>query len=646
MLGRVKTQAVPADDKQEPWGGSTPGPTTMDRPSRTPAHSADAAVPPARILSALFAAEADRDALERMLLRWAVHPAGGDAVNAWLLTWEPRDQVLSLQRHLEREDRQASLLEELGRARRAAPQRLSRDERAIPWGIEPSALVPALAEVWRGGGAAIDVRGGGEGTPWAEASPLAAIALRQGPRPHGLLLLSSASLTPENLDSMQELTTLALEAHARTAETRRRARQAAAMSEFVRTSVSAVNVAEALHLLARHAAQSVSARGSAVFRSTREGGLELAVTHGPGALREPFAIAFQEAAAEVAHHGQMLSGEHGRECAGLASGVAGETSVWALLPLAAYGHTLGVLVVHDGRDREPAGFERGDLEHLSALADHAALLLEHADRVTRQQSLERAGRDHAARAIDLEARATLGELAARVAEESRNPIASIGAFARRALRECAEEDPRREALEIVLREAGRLETLLAEQSRWSGLDRPRLRMQSLNAVVQEALQKASESLVRRRVRLIKKLAPDLPELLLDAPRIQRVVENVLAHALESAPPGGRIRLETRRAGAFVVVDLAHDGSRQTTGVLDQLFVPFAPGATGAALGLGMAHQVVREHGGEVRVRSEGDWGAVIAFTLPVLENSDRRQKRDRRAVRNDRRRRGPESAAG
>jgi len=96
----------------------------------------------------------------------------------------------------------------------------------------------------------------------------------------------------------------------------------------------------------------------------------------------------------------------------------------------------------------------------------------------------------------------------------------------------------------------------------------------------------------------------------------------------------------------VVVELAHDGSRQTTDVLDQLFVPFAPGATGAALGLGMAHQVVREHGGEVRVRTEGEWGAVISFTLPVRENADRRDRGERRAVRADRRRRGPEAASG
>lgn len=635
-----------ADTPGEPRSDSPRGHPLMDQPARPTSRPADVSARPARVLSALIAAEADLDALERMLTAWAVHPGGGDASEAWLLVWDPRNGVLALKRHERRERDAGPLGEWLGRARRAAPAQPSKDERLIPWGIDPSALAGPLAEAWRSGSAAHDIRGGGEGTPWAEADSLDLFALRRGPRAHALLILAGSSLTASAIDEMQETATLALEAQARTAETRRRARQAAAMAEFVRTSVSAVNVAEALHLFARLAAQGASARASAVFRRNREGALELAVAHGPAALREPFAAAFREPAEAVARHGQMISGDTGSECQGLGTGVAHETSVWALLPLSAYGRVHGVLLVHDGLDRGTPGFERGDLEHLAALADHAALLLEHSERLGRQQAIERSGREHAARAVDLEARASLGDLAARVASESRNPLASIVAFARRALREGDASEATREALEIVVREAERLEALLEEQSRWSGLEPPRLRMQSLNTVVQEALQQASESLVRRRVRLIKKLSPDLPELLLDAPRIRRVVQNVLAHALESAPLGGRIRVETRRSGAFVVAELAHDGSRQTTDVLDQLFVPFAPGATGAALGLGMAHQVVREHGGEVRVRSEGEWGAVISFTLPVMGNSDRRGRGERRGVRDDRRRRGPESAAG
>ena len=103
--------------------------------------------------------------------------------------------------------------------------------------------------------------------------------------------------------------------------------------------------------------------------------------------------------------------------------------------------------------------------------------------------------------------------------------------------------------------------------------------------------------------------------------------------------GGRIQVESRRAGGYVLVEIAFDGQRQGGDLLEQLFVPFATGpASGAAVGLGMAQQIVREQGGEVRVRGESDWSTIFSFTLPVAGNEDRRNRRERRAVRGERRR--------
>src|SRR4030095_102342 len=126
-------------------------------------------------------------------------------------------------------------------------------------------------------------------------------------------------------------------------------------------------------------------------------------------------------------------------------------------------------------------------------------------------------------------------------------------------------------------------------------------MEALNGGVREALRASAEALSRRRVRLIKKFAPDLPELLLDAERIRRVVTNILTSALEAIPSGGRMRLETRRAGAFVVLDVVHDRVRQAGDALEQLFAPFGSlPVSGAALGLGVGQQLVRAHGGAGR----------------------------------------------
>ena len=133
-------------------------------------------------------------------------------------------------------------------------------------------------------------------------------------------------------------------------------------------------------------------------------------------------------------------------------------------------------------------------------------------------------------------------------------------------------------------------------------------------------------LVRRRIRLLKRLAPEMPPLLLDRTRIQRVLDNVMERALDSTPVGGRIRVESRRVQQYAVVEISHGGTREPGEALDQLFVPFASARSGGpAVGLAVAQQVVREHGGEIRVRGDGDWSVIVTLTLPIRENQDRRR---------------------
>ena len=212
-------------------------------------------------------------------------------------------------------------------------------------------------------------------------------------------------------------------------------------------------------------------------------------------------------------------------------------------------------------------------------------------------------------------------------------------------RELPESTPHREYLEIVIRETERLERLVGSPLESLPGEPLRLEVQNLNDVVQDALRVSGEALVRRRMRLVKKLAPDLPPLLLDAERVKLAITNVLAQALETAPVGGRMRVESRRAGGFAIVELAHDGPRDPGDILEQVFVPFASRADGggATLGLAMAQQVIHAHGGEIRARAEAEWTSVVSLTLPIQANEDRRRPRgDRRQARPDRRRRGPE----
>jgi K+-sensing histidine kinase KdpD len=599
------------------------------------------------ILAALLESEGDLDALERGLLALAVHPSAGAADAAWLLRWDERRARLLGWRAAESAGVDAGAATAVARARRAPPGGSAASEAVRRWSATTQELHGACEAAWRTGEPAEGPGADQPEAPWSGFLRVTVLALRLGPRFHGLLVLARRTAAGEAATAgwLARAANAALATQVRVADARRRARHAAATAEFARGAVGAANVAEAGHALVRLAAQALQVPFVALYRPREDGTLALECAHGPSGVREPLARALQPAAAEVARAARALAGHGSAELPGPPAAGAGDVGVWTFQPLVAHERAHGVLAAWDGPERSPTSpdWERGDLELLATLADQAALLFEHARRLEDLSLAERRHQDLASRLREQDRVAAVGELASRVSEDARAPLASLTAFALRALHELPEEDPRREYLEAVRREAARLQALLEEQSAYAHLDRTRLRMEALNDIVHQALSAVRESLSRRRVRLVKKLAPDLPTLLLDAARIRRVIENIVAYALESLPVGGRLRVETRRAGAFVVIEVVHDRSRTDGDVLGQLFAPFGAGsASGAAVGLGVARQVVREHGGEIRVRTEDDWSNVFAVTLPVMENQDRRRRADRRTARGDRRRREPE----
>lgn len=610
--------------------------------------------PDPRALAALLASEADLDALERGLMAAALHPSVGGAEHVWLLRHDVRRELLAVARESAGPSGEPDLAQAIARARRRPPESSADPAHRPSWATTAEELEGALDIAWNAGRAADGPGGAMAGAPWAGFAQVSAVPLRQGTRKRGLLVSAWRSAEGPGRSGAALLQTLAdasLAAQALAAEARRRSRAAVAFAEFARLAVTDANLAEAMHGLVRLAAHASQASCAAFYRVREDGTPRIEVVHGPAPHRELQARALLAAALETIQSRNAASGLGASSLPGPALEGTGEISVWALQPVLAHGRLHGLLAVWDGPERDPSapGWERGDLEGIALLADQAALLFEHARRLEESAALERRREDLATRLREQDRLAALGEMAARIAEETRTPLAAMTAFAERALAGLPAGDPQRETYEAIVREAERAGALLHEQLEYAKLDPPRLRVESLNTVVQEALRVASDALSRRRVRLVKTFAPDLPKLLLDASRIRRVVANVVACALEQLPMGGRVRIETRRAGAYVVLEVLHDRSREQGDALEQLFAPFAaasgaalPGTiTGAALGLGMAHQIVREHGGEIRVRIEDEWSSAFVMTLPVMDNQDRRQASDRRAARRDRRRREP-----
>jgi two-component system, sporulation sensor kinase E len=462
-------------------------------------------------------------------------------------------------------------------------------------------------------------------------------------------VFSRKAITAEEVDLLSSLAHqagLAIE-NARVFErTKLRFSELSTLQEVGKGILSTTNLKEVLDLIARISAQVIGAKGSILWLYEEEDNKVVpgaAFGTGTGIVGNGFeALGERLARWAIAEKTPVLVPDCGADSRFSEKECNIVSSVMAV-PLVGLGNRIGAITVYDKvarSDFDSSMFDRDDEQFLAILADQAAIAVQNARLFEAVKETEKRLRETQALLLRTEKLAAIGEMSAKMAHEIRNPLTSIGGFARRVSKALKGDSANKDYLEIIIRETERLERILDEQLQFAQLSRPRLQMEDINSVVQESLQLVSEEARRKKAKILKRLSADVPKLLLDSDKMKQVLINILQNALKFLPVGGRMKLETRRVGDGVHVIIANEGQRIPGEVMDRLFVPFfTSGRDGTGIGLAVAYQIVREHGGEIKVRSDREWGTIFCVCLPVMENQDRRRaRRDRRVRLGDRRR--------
>jgi PAS domain S-box-containing protein len=220
------------------------------------------------------------------------------------------------------------------------------------------------------------------------------------------------------------------------------------------------------------------------------------------------------------------------------------------------------------------------------------------------------------------------EAVERVIHEIKNPLTPVG-LAAETLKTAWGRDPARfadlfpSAIDMILGAVRNLRELIGEFSHFSRL--PAMQPQRLdpNKVVLDALSPYRQA-PSDRVKVKVDLAPDVPEVEVDADQLKRVLLNVINNALEAmVETGGELRLRTAREGNGVAIRVDDDGP----GVEDveRIFEPhYTTKVKGLGLGLAIARQIVEEHGGTIRAESVPGSGTSVSIHLPAAAATSER----------------------
>jgi signal transduction histidine kinase len=212
----------------------------------------------------------------------------------------------------------------------------------------------------------------------------------------------------------------------------------------------------------------------------------------------------------------------------------------------------------------------------------------------------------------------LGQLAAGLAHELRNPLASIEGAATVVQREPYSEQRRTEFLSIIEKECHRLDRLITDFLEFARPHAPEFMPTDIALVLDSVIVLASHALNSQCIALRKRVSENMPPIECDPEQLKQVLLNLVLNAIQAMPFGGEITLSTEIELGQAVIQIKDQGSGIETDHLERIFDPFfttKPDGTG--LGLAVAHQIIEQHGGSVVASRNSDKGMTFAVKLPL-----------------------------
>lgn len=278
---------------------------------------------------------------------------------------------------------------------------------------------------------------------------------------------------------------------------------------------------------------------------------------------------------------------------------------------------LGLFCLRD--DRTESAFDADDIDTFRQLAIGAARVIESSQAYERVKERDRL--------------AALGEMAAGLAHEIRNPLGAIKGAAQLLItadgKPAGNQTETTEFLQIIVEEANRLNNVVTRFLDYARAERPGREgadKVDLNAVVRK-----TEQLLRQdagtKVELRVRVDDQLPHVAGDPESLLQVFLNLGQNALQAMPDGGTLEILTTRRrrsrlgyGQFCEVRFRDTGIGIPRDRLKKLFIPFyTTKQKGTGLGLAISHRIINQHGGTIEVRSTIGQGSTFSVFLPAAD---------------------------
>jgi signal transduction histidine kinase len=291
---------------------------------------------------------------------------------------------------------------------------------------------------------------------------------------------------------------------------------------------------------------------------------------------------------------------------------------FATVPLWGKGRVIGVILVDNLYNQNPITEE--DVHFLGTFSNQAGLAIENALLYRNLEEIHQELKEAQALSAQQEKIVALGELAAAVAHEIKNPLVSIGGFTRRLNRAIPEEAPEKRYTQTILKEVTRLERVLDDVLAYTRHESVPFVKVDLRDLLEDSLSMIPEGFHSKGIHLVKNFTEGLPKVIGDYQQLKQAFFNLIDNACKAMNGKGILSIRAcptfRSGSSYVRVEIEDTGNGIDPESLHHIFNPFystKPSSLG--LGLPIVHKIVTSHRGQIEVDNRPGKGARFIVTL-------------------------------
>jgi PAS domain S-box-containing protein len=222
--------------------------------------------------------------------------------------------------------------------------------------------------------------------------------------------------------------------------------------------------------------------------------------------------------------------------------------------------------------------------------------------------------------------AFLGEMAASVAHEIRNPLNSISGFGQLLCERIDPDDRLHKFAEIIVDETTRIEKIVAQTLHFVKDDTIPFESLDINEVINSTTASLRDKLASRAIAVTLDLNPYLPYIMGNEVQLRQVCTNLVTNAIHALEQGGEIKITTNVEGDTITATIEDSGPGVPPELREKVFNPFfTTKVNGTGLGLAVSQKILNDHGGVMKLLDKPGRGAVFQITLPVDEGAESRE---------------------